>query len=197
MCDAKLIVKSAIKHLLIFALLFRPASGWCELMHPFITARTDLTGKNEVQRKGADYVETQTVRSISVYVEYRFLQKPTAEYEAQCFFVAKNESSKQWYIYETHAARFSDMYGTLRFKAQPLLGSGQRVTSIPFTGTTWSGQPVKGRLHSSTSFTGSKVAGWVVRIVIDGQVLNIESNQFSLKQLAKDNPDTFKDALNK
>jgi hypothetical protein len=182
----------------ILASALLPSPSWSQdkPVAPFLTTRTATAGRKDVTSRGAGWSEKQAVRSMGVSVEYRFLQKPEIPYEAQCFFVAKDEANKQRYIYDCYIAPISNAFGSIEFNAQPLMGSGKRVFSIPFSGTTTSGQYVSGTLSSSSDISGSKVEGWIVRVVSNGTILNIESNQYGLKTLAQDNPDIL-DAMAK
>ena len=114
-------------------------------------------------------------------------QRLPVSYEMQCFFVARNEANSERYIYNVRTTQITDEMGSRSFQAPPLLGKG-----IPFIKIS------KGRRRPRyvvNNFKGSDVEGWIVRVVAEGTVLSIESNQGYLKDLAQEAPDLLDSAL--
>jgi hypothetical protein len=71
----------------------------------------------------------------------------------------------------------------VKFDAPPLEGSGSRWISIPVTGYTSDGESFSGTAMASERISGSTVFGWIVRLVSQGDVIRIDSNQPGLKSL--------------
>jgi|GEM_PF-2679258 len=182
-------------------LLFSMESGWGETEPanrapdvPNVTARTVQRGKRQYRSgSGTSVQTTTTIRSQGLEVAVSFFRNPSAPYEVECFFIARNEASNERFIYDAQVTRSQSARTTFEFYAPPLTGTIRRSVSIPISGTTGYGHPFTGTLYQSGSVSGSKTVGWVVRIISRGQVVRIESNQSYLRDQAKDNP-TFFDA---
>ena len=180
---------------------------------PFVSAVTLSSGKRDVNSVAANgFNQTQAVRSIGVGVDWRFTGQQKESYEVQCFFVAKNESGKGRYIYDAVRIESKNASGKAEFRAEPLMGSGKQWYDIPFVGTvdvttrtdtrdatgntissssSTSPETVRGTLRLTNEIVGSKVEGWIVRVVSGGKPVKVLSNQSHLEPLARGISDTL------
>ncbi len=192
----------------IIALVFLAfiSFAFAQVGAPVVTATTLSSSKTDVKSVTSGGVnQSQTVRGIGVAVDWRFFGRPEEPYEVQCFFVAKHEGTKSRYVFDAVKAVSKEPAGKTEFRAQPLIGSGRQWMNIPFTATvnvrtttdtvdsqgrtigtssTTTTDPAKGVLTLSNEIIGSKIEGWIVRIVSGGRVTRITSNQNHLEALA-------------
>lgn len=171
---------------------------------PVLTARTSVASSKSVRSSvGANTTQSQAVRSTGVSVNVSFYQPPRKPYEIQCFFVAKNEGTKERYIFESLKQQAQGRAATAEFVSSPLMGTSTQTTAIPFSGrfdgVDTAGNYVSGKVTgatvSSNTASGSKMEGWIVRVVYQGQVLRIESNQPQLIDIAKGSAEAFDKAI--
>jgi len=183
--------RSVLLSLLLFpTFAFAQAGG-----QVYFSTRTTQTSKREVVQSTGSIRQTQTVRSLGVLVEYRSIRPVRAPYEVQCFFVAKDEATRERFIYYCETARVEGGNGKLEFHAKSLKGSTKTVTSIPVTAATDSGETYLGTATAVSETPGLKMDGWIVRILSEGKVVQIDSNQAHLRALAQDDPEWLDDAL--
>lgn len=155
----------------------------------YFSARTIQTAKREVVQSTGNVRQTQTVRSLGVEVEYHSYRPPKAPYEVQCFFVARDEATKDRFIYYCKTADVRGGNGKLEFHAQSLKGTTKTVTTIPLAAASDSGETYLGLATSVSEIPGFKMEGWIVRILSEGKVVQIDSNQPHLRTLARENPE--------
>jgi hypothetical protein len=164
---------------------------------PSISARTDNQGKHKEQSTtDTGWRQSQDVRNIGVAVDLRSFRPPKEAYDVQCFFVARSEANKTNYIYDVQRQESTAQFDSLKFQAPPLAGSGARWLSLPVTGSFVSGGSFSGTLTYTQHIAGSKFYGWLIRVVSQGVVVRIETNQAPLKELAEKNPSIFNEAVN-
>lgn len=171
---------------------------------PTIDARTANSGRKTIKSGGGTSSrQEQDVRSLGVSVDLRSSNPPKQPYDVQCFFLALSTSDKQKYIYDVQCKKSSMQKDTLQFQAPNIQGASRQWTVVPvsgtFTGTAPNGAQVKGNVSgnivNSSKTSGSKFYGWLVRVVSQGKVVRIESNQAPLKAIAEKNPEVFDKAL--
>ena len=163
-----------------------------KLETPMVTARTSNSSRKDVKSVSSEgWNQKQTVRSIGVDVEYRFLHAPPSPVEIQCFFIAKDEATKTRFVFDYATSQSKDQAGHFTFNAPPLMGLGKKWINIPFYGSTNRGEAVGGFLTFSSPINGSKIEGWIVRFVEGDAIVKIESNQPHLSTLAKDSQKLF------
>jgi len=171
---------------------------------PNVAAHTDIVGKRKnVKTTDSDgFNQTQDMRSLSVVVELRSFHPPKQPYDVECFFIARSESTKSNYIYDVIRQSSSAQSDVLKFQPAPLGGNGRRWITLPmtgsFTGATSSGDLVTGLVSGEVTYSqridGSKFYGWLVRVISQGTVVRMETNQPQLKILAEKNPGIFNSA---
>lgn len=161
----------------------------------YFSSKTVQTGRKEVVQSTGNVRQTQTVRSLGVLVEYRSVQPARAPYEVQCFFIARDEATRDRFVYYSETTTVKGGNGKLEFRAKALKGTTKTETSIPITGTTETGEPFISTISSTQEVPGSKMEGWVVRILSEGKVVQVDSNQPHLRTLAMENPGWLDDAL--
>jgi hypothetical protein len=160
---------------------------------PNLTAKTSAAS-NKITRTNSGTERTaQSNRSIGVSVNVSFFTQPPAPYDVQCFFIAKDDSTGERYIFDADKATSQDKVAGFQFDSQSLAGGSKTWTSVPFSGTfsgsATDGTSVTGRFNGASSASsmtlGSKIEGWIVRVVgPDGKVVRMESNQPALKEMA-------------
>ena len=161
---------------------------------PAVTAKTNLASKSiGITRSGYSRTE-QDSRQMSVNVEVRFFHAPSAPYELQCFFISKNEYTKKMQVFDGMRKTAQGQVFTWQFMSQPIAGSTRKFTSVPFL-SSWAAvgphgaAAVAGGIYATNDSyserSGYKIEGWVVRIVGQGNVLRVESNQPALQQIAQ------------
>lgn len=168
------------------------------------SAQRGKSGKNYKDNSG--HTVQETTRSQAVDATIFFTRGPSVEYAVQCFFIAQDEGSKEKYIYDAQTQPVAGSKGDFFFRAPILTGtvrrsirlpvSGMTTTGVPVSGMTATGVPVTGVLVTgsvsiSKTTTGSKIYGWLIRLVANGKTVRIVTNQSPLKTLAEKNPDYF------
>jgi hypothetical protein len=163
---------------------------------PSIRARTDNQSKNK-ERSTTDtgWRQSQDVRNIGVAVDLSSFRAPKEAYDVQCFFVARSEANETNYIYDVQRQESTAQFDSLQFQAPPLDGSGSRWLSLPVKGFFVGGGSFRGTLTYTQRIAGSKFYGWLIRVVSQGLVVRIETNQAPLKELAEKNPSIFNEAV--
>ena len=156
------------------------------------SAKSSQRGKTEDKYKDSSGVSVrETIRSQAVDATVFFTRGPSAQYSVQCFFIAQDEETKEQFIYDAQTHTVEGSKGDFTFRAPPLTGTVRRSISFPVSGMTTTGIPVSGSLYFSSTASGSKIYGWLARLVTDGQVVRMETNQAQLKTLAENNPKYF------
>jgi len=156
------------------------------------SAKTAQRGKTEDKYKDSSGASVrETVRSQAVDASVFFTRGPSVQYSVQCFFIAQDEDTKEQYIYDAQTQPVEGSKGAFTFTAPPLTGTVRRSKSFPVSGMTTSGELVSGSLYYRSTSTGSKIYGWLTRLVADGKPVRIETNQSQLKTLAERNPQYF------
>ncbi|HEY3899936.1 MAG TPA: retroviral-like aspartic protease family protein [Chthoniobacter sp.] len=155
---------------------------------PEVSAKTNRAAKHLTVAESKNTRSEQDTRWMSVEVNATFFQRPEVEYQVQCFFIAKNEASPFQTVYDagvkiSREANFRD-----EFVSQPLVGSTRTFTSVNLSSADGS---VSGTANATTTITREKVVGWIVRVVAEGRVLSVQSNQPELAELASTHKDNF------
>jgi hypothetical protein len=155
---------------------------------PQLAAKTSSNRRHiGISQSGFTRTEQDT-RTMSVDVTCRFFEVPQIPYEVQCFFVARDEASRQRSIFDAVVGQSQETNVAWRFESQPLAGGTRRFTSVPFTSTIQrpdgSVETHYGTDDSQTTTTGNRIEGWIVRVVARGHVLGVQSNQPSLMEMA-------------
>jgi len=155
---------------------------------PEVTAMTNLASKRIDQlQTGSTRVE-QDKRTYSVNVNCHFLSEPEEPYEVQCFFIARPEGTSGRSIFDAVAKTAHGANANFIFTSQPLAGARRTFKSVPFTTTSlYSNGSIGTSVGVSSSYSevkGQKVDGWIVRVVAQGRVLSVKSNQPPLAELA-------------
>jgi len=116
---------------------------------PMVSVRTSTASRRDVAAVISDgWSQTQTVRSIGAFVDYHFFQPRKTPFEIQCFFIAKNDSTKKRYVYDTALLQTKVGIDRLDFNGAPLIGSGKQWLDIPM-------MPISGAPSDGTPFTVS------------------------------------------
>ena len=131
---------------------------------PVVTATTVATKRKDAVEDG---IRT-TVRSTGAEVAWRYFHRPELPFEVQCFFVAKDESTKIQFCWDYQSNKSGEQVGKFRFDSKELTGTGKIIG-----------------LGNQFEFPGAKIDGWIIRFVRDGKVIRVTSNQSHLEQLAK------------
>jgi hypothetical protein len=159
-----------------------------DVIAPILTAKTNLASRRIAQlQTGTTRIE-QDNRTYSVDVSCRFAAAPPVPYEVQCFFISKNEATLARAIYDAVVTTGQTEDFRQEFVSQPLAGNKRTFTSMPFSSTSaysdGSVGSTVGVINSYKEIKGQKVEGWIVRVVCQGKVLRVESNQPSLSEMA-------------
>lgn len=171
---------------------------------PSITARTDNVGRKTVKSgMGTTSREEQDIRTLGVRVQLRSFAIPKQPYDVQCFFIARSQSTKSNYIYDVQRQQSAGQEGVHQFQAPAITGTSRKWVALPvsgtYTGTSSTGGMDRGTFTGSATYSqsvpGSKFYGWLIRVVSQGKVVRIETNQAPLKALAEANPAMFDAAI--
>lgn len=146
---------------------------------------------------GLTLSQSQPQREMSVTVSVQFFSPPPGPFEVQCFFLAKNDSTRSRYIFnvvgeESKKPTFSDEIhsGTLLGARMDWVGIPLSLpVEVPQDGGTF--VDAGGKSVESDTKLGSKIEGWVLRVVYQGRVLKVDSNQTYLAELANRLPKLF------
>lgn len=163
---------------------------------PMVTAATLSNSKKVVGSGSSASGERHWARTIGVSASWRFFRMPKEAFELQCFFVAKDEADKSRNVFAFTKRAATGISGRAEFRSPELAGSGTRWTSVPFSGTAHSSPggaavitgnevSITGTLTTTSYSKGSKIEGWIVRVVSGGKVVRILSNQSQLEDMAK------------
>jgi hypothetical protein len=167
----------------------QPAAPEAPMPVPNLTAKTGVTSNRQVRTSQVTERTTQSVKITSVDVDVRFFDPPPAPYEIQCFFIARSATTGERFVYDAVSMQSQERVVLTTFTSQPLDGGSKTFNAIRFTGTYEDSRgrergTFKGLATSSSQRLGSKIEGWVVRVVGRGRVLRTESNQPVLKEVA-------------
>lgn len=168
---------------------------------PFVTlnAGTSSNAKRSIrQSAGKTWVKTGEVSTISVGVSCGFFKTPPWPYEVQVFFVARNETTKERYIFSSQKQSSQDMAFSGDFESPTLVGTTSKIYTLKqsgsFSGTTSSPSSAgsfQGTYRGTGTITGStkgsKIDGWIVRVVADGDVIKSQASDNPLLTLAEKN----------
>jgi hypothetical protein len=138
----------------------------------------------------AQYSEA-TKRVAAVKVQLRSFSVPAEPYEVQCFFVAKGPD-RQRYVYDAVKTTSKLQYDEINIFSRDLFGgsvSFQKTTSGgSYFGVDANGLQQEGALTTSQSELatkpGSKIEGWIVRVLSGGKVIRTEASLHELKEFA-------------
>jgi hypothetical protein len=156
------------------------------------SAKTAQKGKSDGKYKDTSGVTVrETTRSQGADATVFFTRGPSAQYSVQCFFIAEDEDTREQFIYDAQTQKVEGSKGNFSFRAPPLTGTVRRSISFPISGMTTTGIPVSGTLYFSSTASGSKISGWIVRLVADGKSVRMETNQPALGSLVQKNPELF------
>ena len=153
-----------------------------------LTAKTLSWGKRDEKSRSSDgFNVTTTTQSRAVEARVFMYEKPKESCVVQCFFFAKDVESKDMFLFHKEEKVLSEN-GTLVFQA-PDIVNGVRATRFT-TANVWlvGGGSTLGTLTEHFSSSGSRFHGWVVRVIFDGRVAKVESNQTDLLSLGKAAP---------
>jgi hypothetical protein len=188
----------AMKALLPLAVLFLSGAAFAqpsvpvETEIPMLLVRTSLASRRDVPSiTSGGWSQTQTVRSTGILVDYHFFRGRKTPFEIQCFFIAKNDSTKKRYIYDTVLWESKEPINKMDFSGAPLIGSGKQWVDLPILGNYADLSSLLETLTFSNETTGSHGEGWIVRFVSGGMVLTVNSNQPYLFDLARQIPKFF------
>ena len=190
-----LLLLSAAAGLLVSPALGQPPSTAPAMPIPTLAARTNSAGKRITRGGTATNRYQQDTRAMSVSAAVSFFNPPPADYDVQCFFIAREERGAGLWIFDAASETSRAKASQFEFTSEPISGTARTWTSLPFSGTfsatTTNGEGVQGsfsgQANSSTEVRGSKIEGWIVRVVSGGKVLRTESNQPRLRELAASN----------
>jgi hypothetical protein len=134
---------------------------------------------------------------MSVTVSVQFFSPPPGPFDVQCFFMAKNETTRSRYIFnvvstESKKPVFSDEIhsGTLLASKTDWIGIPFSLpSSVPEDGGNL--VDASGKSVESETKLGSKIEGWILRVVYQGHILKVDSNQPHLAELANRLPKLF------
>jgi len=165
-----------------------------------MTAKTNRAGKRiGISQFGTTRVE-QDSRTETVDVKVHYFGKPAGKYQLQCFFISRNESSLKESIFDAIVIETSNPDLEGQFESLPLMGGTRRFIAMPFSGV-YSGSDgvgtFGGTVTSSSVTSGDKIYGWIVRVVENGKVAQLESNQPALKDTASKLRETLDSAASK
>ena len=106
-------------------------------------------------------------------------------------------------MYDVQRQESSAQKDFLNFQAPNITGTSRKWVTLPVSGS-YSGTTSTGGLDNGTftgnivytqSVPGSKFYGWLVRVISQGTVVRIETNQAPLKALAEKIPAVFDAAV--
>lgn len=153
-----------------------------------LSAKTLSWGKRDEKSRSSDgFNVTTTTQSRAVEARVFMFEKPKESCVVQCFFFAKDVESKDMFLFHKEEKVLSEN-GTLVFDAPDII-KGVRATRFT-TANVWlvGGGTTLGTLTEHFSTSGSRFYGWMVRVVFDGEVEKVESNQSDLLTLGKAAP---------
>jgi hypothetical protein len=156
-----------------------------------------VTEPGSVSFGGLTLTQSQPQREMSVTVSVQFFSPLPGPFDVQCFFLAKNDTTKLRYIFNVIGEQSKKPVFADEIHSGTLLGSKMDWISIPISlpisvpedgGTLVDST---GKLVETETKLGSKIEGWVLRVVYQGRVLKVDSNQTSLAELANRLPRLF------
>ncbi len=166
---------------------------------PNMTARTGARGRS-VQVVPRPDAAAITVRTMAAEVELFFFDPPRQEYTVECFFIGIDDQSRESFLFGASAEKSQQQRATFNFESPPLGGTVRRSVGLALRGRS-AGPPPEGAEGSffehlyDGAATSARVQGWVVRVISNGEVVRLDSNQAPLKQFAERHPEIFDQAL--
>ena len=112
---------------------------------------------------------------------------PGASYEVQCFFVKQGKPEAGPAIDDTVTFHVSNPHGTYKIRAQPIKLKG---SPKPATAT-------KSKKTASKASNESIRAGYIVRILCNGELLREDFSDHSMRNFVRENPKALDAALAK
>jgi predicted aspartyl protease len=164
------------------------ASSTARISIPQVSAKTNKAAKHLTVAESKNSRSEQDTRWMSVDVRATFFQKPEVEYQVQCFFIAKDEASPFQKIYDASVKTSREANFHDEFVSQPLAGTTRTFTSVHLPSADGS---ASGTFKATTAISRETVVGWIVRVVAEGRVLSVQSNQPDLGGLASTHKDNF------
>ncbi len=181
----------------------KPPSRATPMPVPFVSAKTNMVSSKTVVEPGSlsiaglTFSQSQTQREMSVGVSVQFFSALPGPFEVQCFFVAKNDTTRSRYIFNVVAEESKKATYQGEIHSGTLLGATRDWVGIPYS------LPVSlpedggklidlaGKSVGTDTKTASKIEGWILRVVYEGLVLKVDSNQPHLAELANRFPKVF------
>jgi hypothetical protein len=169
---------------------------------PFVSAKTNMVSSKTVTEPGLTIggltlTQSQPQREMSVTVSVQFFSPLPGPFEVQCFFFAKSETTKTHYIFNVVQEESKRPTYAGEIHSGTLLGATENWVGIPFSLPASlpdnGGKVVEasGKAVTSDTKVGSKIEGWVLRVVYEGRVLKVDANQPNLAELANRLPELF------
>jgi hypothetical protein len=170
---------------------------------PFVSAKTNMVSSKTVVEPGSLNIggltlsQTQSQREMSVKVSVQFFSPLSGPFEVQCFFMAKNDTTRSHYIFNFVEEESKTPTFEGEVQSGMILSTTRDWIGIPFA------QPgsipqdggklvdASGKTVGADTKSGSKIEGWVIRVVYEGRVLKVDSNQSHLAELANRLPELF------
>ena len=145
---------------------------------PTLTAATLKSGHTRVADKSSGTVIKEY--GLVIGVTLRSGKQPRQPYDVQCFFFGRKNSGGALYLVEVAREQATGLSSSHEFSSSKLEGAADLVNA------------------DAGAFTvnGSKFVGWVVRVISEGKVVRVESNQSGLKDLVIKNEAQFNTAAN-
>lgn len=165
---------------------------------PTLTARTGARGRS-VQVIPRPDAAPITVRTMAAEAEVFFFNPPSQDYTVECFFVAIDDQSRDTFLFGASRETSSEQRATFSFESPPLGGTVRRSVGLALRGRS-QGRPPEGsegfmfdHLYDGAA-TSARVQGWVIRVISNGEVVRLESNQGPLKLFAERHPEILDQA---
>jgi len=159
-----------------------------EALSVTLSAKTLSWGKNDERSRTDDgFNVTTTKQSRAVEARVFMFEKPEESCVVQCFFFAKDVESKDMFLFHKDEKILLDSE-TVVFEA-PDIVNGVRASKFT-TANVWlvGGGFALGTVSEYFSSKGSRFHGWLVRVIVDGKVEKVQSNQSDLAAMGKAAP---------
>jgi hypothetical protein len=169
---------------LLCALLPRTAAA----LSVTLSAKTLSWGKKDERSRTDDgFNVTTTKQSRAVEARVFMFEKPGDSCVVQCFFFAKDVESKDMFLFHKDEKILLNSE-TVVFEA-PDIVNGVRASKFT-TANVWlvGGGSALGTVSEYFSSKGSRFHGWLVRVIVDGKVEKVQSNQSDLAAMGKAAP---------
>jgi len=112
---------------------------------------------------------------------------PGASYEVQCFFVKQGKQEAGPAIDDTVTFHVSNPHGTYKIRAQ----------AIRLKGSPKPTKATKSQKQASKPTTVSIRAGYIVRVLFNGEILREDFSDHSMRNFVRENPKALDAALSK